>query len=145
MCLIASTKEALLASEPIKVYKLVLLRNGEYYTPYREKRLTEYPEFTTTEAQTDVLHVAGHPPRVTYRVEGEAIHAFTNKGRAVDVGQRFFETKVWTVIEGVIPAGTLYWKSACNDACIAAKYIDFGLDEYKKGKFIRWIRKIFKR
>ena len=145
MCLIASTKEALLASEPIKVYKLVLLRNGEYYTPYRETRLTEYPKSSATEARTDVRSAPGVIQWITHTVEAEAIHAFTTKGRAVDVGERFFATKVWTVIEGVIPAGTLYWKSACNDGCIAAKYIDFGLDEYKKGKFIRWIRKIFKR
>lgn len=145
MCLIASTKEALLASEPIKVYKLVLLKDGEYYTPYRETRLTEHPESPATEARVDVLHTPGLPPYVMYKVESEAIHAFTTKGRAEDIGERFFATKVWTVIEGIIPAGTLYWKSACNDANIAAKYIDFGLDEYKKGKFIRWIRKIFKR
>lgn len=145
MCLTASTKEALLASEPIKVYKLVLIKNGEYRTPYRDQRLTEYPASSATEARTDVHEIPGIKSYVTYTVEDQAVHAFTHKGRAEDVGKHFFDTHVWAVIEGVIPAGTLYWKSACNDANIAAKYIDFGLDEYKKGKFIRWIRKIFKR
>lgn len=136
MCLFATTQKALVAKEDIEVYKIVLVRNGKYYTPYRDILLSERPKCTKI---TVTSTYCGY-----YVVEGEGIHAYTSKEEAENDAKTFFKCFNYRVIKGTIPKGTRYWKSIPKRPEVAAKYIDFGLKEYKENWFKRLIRKMFK-
>lgn len=123
MCLLATTQMPLIAQEDIKVYKLVIIKNNVYYTPFQRCKLTERPKSSETVAKVNSVYNC---------VEKQAVHAYTNKKAAIRMGQNGFYMFNWAVIEGIIPKGTLYWDSIIDDYEIAAKYIDFGLEEYKE-------------
>ena len=136
MCLFATTQDALIAKEDIKVYKVVKLVDGKLYTPFRNTLLSERPKVKNIIIPATSVDYIPH-----YVVLGEGIHAYTDYGRATSM---IAHSQNLTVIEGIIPKGTHYWESKFNDDEIAAKYIDFGLKEYKENWFKRLIRKIFK-
>lgn len=133
MCLFASTQEALIAKEDIKVFKIVKIIDGKYYTPFRNVLLTENPQIKDIRIADSKISLTDIYSR--YPVREEGIHAYTNFGCAIDNKNQFriFNPYVtYKIIEGTIPKGTYYWKGMFTPLEIAAKYIDFGLDEYKE-------------
>lgn len=127
MCLFATTQEALIAKEDIKVYKVVHKRGKKYYTPSIYGPLTSTPASDNIKAY---LHCQAH----MYAVEDQGVHAFTSLRRA----RKYAETSLdFRIITGVIPAGTRYWKGDWHSQKqVAAKYIKF--DTSKEIQCISW-------
>lgn len=131
MCLYTKTKNALIAENDIKVYKIVYKCNGKYYSPYIEKVLTERASNVSTIAYESY----NGPYKSEYYITDQGVHAFTSLKRAnylcsMDCG--------YVIITGIIPKGTRYWKG--NDKDIAAKRIKFDLS--KEVQYVSWLDKI---
>lgn len=113
MCLYATTKEALIAEEDIKVIKAVRVKRGKYYSPYQQSLLEDKCLNINVITHTSIIY-------------GEGIHACTNIETAMHHKnhlERNFMHDKFILINGVIPKGTYYWKD--GDGEIAAKHIKF--------------------
>ena len=124
MCLYTKSKKPEISNEDIKVYKIVKIVNGKYYTPFMDKPLMETPEETVESDPSNFKRMTIlnpftlSPAETLYQITKGAIHAYTKKVVATNVLSEHsvcFDTH--EIIEGTIPAGAEYWEGTNFDIC----------------------------
>jgi hypothetical protein len=121
MCLITKQRCAKVSKKPVKCYKLLVNRNGEIKTPFRdiaipEKVLSGEENFKPIRTGKTKLAPAWYSDDFDgFTVDYGFIHAYTSKREAVN------QAKEWAcesrIYECEIPAGVPYFKGKLHDIC----------------------------
>lgn len=113
MCLTSETEIPIVSTEDIKCYKVLVHKNGELISPYREYKYTPNETIKDTLSES-VIRVFG-----VVMIESGYFHSYSNINEAKDLVS--YLLRKWRIkaliYNAIIPKGTKYFKGQSNDLC----------------------------
>jgi hypothetical protein len=84
MCLISSSRKSQIATEDIKVFKLAILSQGQYSSPYTEFDIGSPSEFPKTIVPKEPRFKINKTDQNTYLISSGSLHAYTHLSTAIN-------------------------------------------------------------
>lgn len=125
MCLYSKNRFPRIAWKPIKVYKIVRFKDGDYYTPYYDYKLKHKNLVNIFNTLLSIIVKIKKVwsfkyQKIIYKVNNGFFHSFYDKTTAID-GIDYLKSsgpKInYILIECTIPKFSLYYKGELEDIC----------------------------
>lgn len=117
MCLISSSSQSRIATEDIKVFKLAILSQRQYSSPYTEFDIgspSEFPKTIVPKEPRFKIKTTADPNKNTYSISSGGLHAYTNLSTAIDKLYIYRHSRYCLnlrILECHIPKGARYFIS----------------------------------